>query len=565
MKKILMFLVLLLGPIISVDATTISNINMDIYVEYNGDAIIKETWNANVKEGTEGYHPYYNIGNSTITDLEVTMDNSKFTTISNWDINASFDDKAYKAGIYYLNDEIDLCFGISNYGSHTYTIQYKITGFVANLIDSEMIYWNLFPKNFSAEPNNVNISIHSDFLYKTETKIYTYGKANSKNSLSSGKIYINSNDKIRSNEYLTVLIKFPKGTFNSSNTLNNYFDNYYNMAKEGAVNYSDTPKSFFIKIFDSIINLFKSLFGYIVITIIVLILCIKKSSKTYKCRFGSIGNKVPSNINNFREIPCNKDIFRAYWVAYNYNLTEKKEDFLGALLLKWLKEGYVKVEKIEKNKPLSKKEKNNIIFINKPTNGIEIENKLYDWMYEASSDGKLESNEFNKWCRKNYKKILEWFDEVIEFESKKLVNEGKAKITTEKKIAIFEFNYYDIDPSMMEEAKQMAGLKKFLKEFTLINQREAIEVNLWDEYLIYAQIFGIADKVAKQFEKLYPEIKETMTNYGYDYDDFFFIYMISNDSINSAINSYFSESSSYGSGGGGGGSFGGGGGGGGFR
>ena len=39
---------------------------------------------------------------------------------------------------------------------------------------------------------------------------------------------------------------------------------------------------------------------------------------------------------------------------------------------------------------------------------------------------------------------------------------------------------------------------------SLMNEKEAIEVNLWDMYLIYAQIFGIADKVAKQFKKLYP-------------------------------------------------------------
>ena len=58
---------------------------------------------------------------------------------------------------------------------------------------------------------------------------------------------------------------------------------------------------------------------------------------------------------------------------------------------------------------------------------------------------------------------------------------------------------------MHEEAVKLAGLKKFLLEFSRIDEKGAIEVKMWDEYLIFAQIFGIADKVSKQFKKLYPD------------------------------------------------------------
>ena len=94
----------------------------------------------------------------------------------------------------------------------------------------------------------------------------------------------------------------------------------------------------------------------------------------------------------------------------------------------------------------------------------------------------------------------------------------------------------------------------------MIKEREPIEVALWDEYLMYAQIFGIAEEVANQFKKLYPEITENMNNLGYDYGDIAFMYAISRDGIRSA-----NSASSHSSSGGGGGSFGGGGGGGGFR
>ena len=61
-------------------------------------------------------------------------------------------------------------------------------------------------------------------------------------------------------------------------------------------------------------------------------------------------------------------------------------------------------------------------------------------MYEASYDGKLESKEFEKWCRKNYNKILNWFDEVIDFETEKLKDEGKIIITQKETLKIFKSN-----------------------------------------------------------------------------------------------------------------------------
>ena len=150
-----------------------------------------------------------------------------------------------------------------------------------------------------------------------------------------------------------------------------------------------------------------------------------------------------------------------------------------------------------------------------------------------------------------------------------LVNENKATIETTGKV--FKYNYYKIDDSMMKEAEEMAGLKRFLKELTVIKEREPIEVKLWNEYLMYASIFGIADEVASQFRKLYPEVITEMDRMGYDYNDVIFIHTITSDGIKSATTaksraeSYSSGGGGFSSGGGGGGSFGGGGGGGGFR
>ena len=128
-----------------------------------------------------------------------------------------------------------------------------------------------------------------------------------------------------------------------------------------------------------------------------------------------------------------------------------------------------------------------------------------------------------------------------------LVNEGYLKQKGKK--GLFYTNVY-ADDMFISEGKKLYGLKKYLTEFSKIGEKEPIEVKLWDEYLMYAQIFGIAKEVAKQFKKLYPEIIEN-SNYGFDYDTFMFVNTMSNTSMTYA--------SSYSSSGGCGGSFGGGG------
>ena len=563
MKKLLTLLVVFLTSMSIVKANTISNIDMDIYLDKEGNATITETWKANVKEGTEGWHPYFNLGNSKITVLEATMDDKPYTIVDTWNENSGLASKAYKAGLYYPEDnEVDICFGITSYGTHTYKVKYGITNFVSTTEDSDIIYWTLFPYNFSAKPGNVSIKIYSDEKFSDTLDVWGYGKYGAPCYVYDGRIEMTSDGALNSNEYLTILVKFEKGTFETSNNIGNNFEYYYNMAEEGATNYveDDYNGNFFSNIFSVIMRLI-----FIVPIIFASIVTMKKNKKY---DFGSTGNKINKDVPTFRDIPCNKNIFRAYWVATNYNLIKKKEDFLGAVILKWLKNGNIKIEKKASKKLFKEVEENNIVFITAPTEE-EQERKLYQYMYEASLDGCLESNEFKKWCSNNYKKILNWFDENLDSETSKLVAEGKATPKVDGKV--FKHTIYQIDSLMMNEAKEMYGLKKFLKEFSVIDTREPIEVNLWNEYLMYAQIFGIAKEVAEQFKKLYPEVIQDMERYGYSYSDIYFIHMITTTGMKSAsaarqkAESYSSGGGGFSSGGGGGGSFGGGGGGGGFR
>ena len=226
---------------------------------------------------------------------------------------------------------------------------------------------------------------------------------------------------------------------------------------------------------------------------------------------------------------------------------------LGAILLKWIKEDKVQILK----------EKSTKIVLNKDIKlDIKEEQDLYDMMYKASGDGILESKELEKWAKNNYSKYLNLFDKIKNNKIKELKEQGHIYKRTNRK----ECKYKNVmDDTLYEDSKKLFGLKLFLEEFSSINTKEAIEVKLWDEYLMFAYIFGIADKVAKQFKNLYPEYIENLDNV--DFDTIIFLNTISTRSVSAAstarsrAESYSSGGGGFSSGGGGGGSFGGGGGG----
>ena len=143
-------------------ANTINKISMDIFIDDNGDAQVTEIWNCKTNQGTEVYHPYHNIGNSKISNLSVSENGQSYATLSSWNTLGTLGSKAYKCGINKISDGVELCWGISNYGSHTYTIKYSISNFVSDITDSQMVYWTLIPYNFSNSIGNAYIKIHAN-------------------------------------------------------------------------------------------------------------------------------------------------------------------------------------------------------------------------------------------------------------------------------------------------------------------------------------------------------------------------------------------------------------------
>lgn len=71
----------------------------------------------------------------------------------------------------------------------------------------------------------------------------------------------------------------------------------------------------------------------------------------------------------------------------------------------------------------------------------------------------------------------------------------------------------------MDEKEQWQGLKKYMDDFSLLNEKEVPDLVLWEKYLVYATTFGIAEKVLNQLKVRYPEFSDEnyMRNTAYFY------------------------------------------------
>ena len=563
MKKFSLFLfnlfVLFFG--INVYASSMDSLKVDVYIEKNGDAKITEEWTVYANEGTELYKPM-NLEDREIKDFVVSENGKKFTQI-NWDVKKSREEKTNKYGINENGETIELCWGIGNYGNHTYKIEYTLTGVITKYSDADATLFKLVNDSMNPSPDNISIDVRTYYSLPDTIDVWGYGYKGYA-YVKDGFIHMENEGYFSSSDYVVLLAKFPSGTFETTRSEDKTFEELHEGAEEGTYDYDygDTSSSNNDKSDDIFFVIFSIIMG---LSVFGTIFGVANSGTKYN--YGEKGQKISDDeALYFRDIPCKKDIFRAYYIATKYDLIKNKTDFMGAVLLKWLKDKKIEILTEEKKGLLGRTKEETAINLEKDlgeANTYEV--SLHEMFVKASKDRILSEGEMKSWSRSNYSQLLNWFDKVLNNQEKLLKEEGLIKEEKIKK-GIFTKTVLTFTDELRKEAVELKGLKNFFKDFTIIKERQAIEVTAFEYYIIYAQIFGIAEKVAKEFKQMYPELIEQAPEFAND--NIFIVHDFSHNAIQaasaarSAAESYSSGGGGFSSGGGGGGSFGGGSGGG---
>lgn len=559
-RNLLLFIILMLFPVLVFAKNDIYSKNADIYINKDGSANVTETWDVKGQDGTEWYIPLTNLGQSEILNYTVTMD-GKDLKFKSWNIDESISQKAGYYGINYVNNGMELCFGKTDFNRHTFVIKYTITNFVFTTSDADVISWRIFEyQNSSTNWENFTVNIKSFYSFPDTLDVWGYGYKGYA-YVKDGMIQM-SNEGDMGTNYVVLQAKFPKDTFENLVTYSQFetFDDVKNMNDEGKFDYDyDLDNKYsnlstLGKIWYIIKNIISTVFPF-ALFVWIAVMCTKPE-------FGYKDNKKidKNNTPMFRDIPCNKDIYYANTLIYLNKFGYKEGNIIGAIILKWIKED--KVRYIKRNDG-TRKEESVLDLTSKPEFTEKVEQELFDIMYKASEDGYLESKELEKYCRNHYSKFFSIFTRQVNEKINSLEAEGKIykkinkKDTKAKKI---------MDESIYEDSQRLFGLKLFFNEFAKMDTKETLEVKIWDEYLMFAYLFGMADKVSKQLKNLYPEyIEQELERNNLDLNTLVLINSMTTRSVNaasaarSAAQSYSSGGGGFSSGGGGGGSFGGGG------
>ncbi len=520
-----------------------------VFIHEDGSARITEERVAHLNEGTENYIVIENLSKSTIKDFVVIEDGQTYQYIDNWDLDASRNEKAFKNSIIETKDGYELSWGIGEYGKHEYIVEYTITNFIKQLQDSQIIFWRFVNDQTNIPPEEVTVVIESDKQFSKSTeKIWAFG-FDGRIRFDDGKIMAMNDERLDKDDYVTVLVEFADGMFGTTD----YIDQPFKEIKDQAFEGSDYGKEGSAGDSSSFMRII-----LIVLAFIVLIIVTNRNSapKLTKKRPKKFRKKYQGEY--YRDYPYQDNLLDIYYLLYVMGASNF-EKLLTSFILKWVKEERITVE-TERVGIIHKRDEAAIYFFNKDMEVSSFEGKLFHMMLGAAgSNDILEANEFSTWASKNHKKLMTWEKNIIKSSTKKLQNLGYIEILQKRKFLI-KTEDYELTAKGIELEKNIHKYANYLRDFSLLNEHEAVNVKIWDEIMIWAALLGLTDVVQKQFKKVYP-------NYGQEtvYSGSSIVYASAFSSSASSARTPSSSSSGgggYSSGGGGGGSFGGGSGGG---
>ena len=483
MKRIVLFFAALLTSIAAFAySPEIRNVNIKVLLHEDGSADFTEVWDVTVASGTEWYLVRNYLGDIKICNLKVSDETGRdfITESGNWDVDRNIDEKAGRCGLHRTSDGYEICWGVGSFGPHVFTVSYSMSNCVKSLNDYDMLYMQLLSPGLSSDPQNVDVAISTDAgtLNLENTLFWGFGYEGTSEMDENGTVHLNSNGRIKS---VIALLRFDKGIFNSPSVQDRDFQEAYDIAMKGA-DFGDDKTSRFADFLAKIIP-------------ILLIVLVAGRAAGNKKRI--LGVK-PKDVQWSREIPLNGDLEASNYILSRLGDSKKLNTYASAVILRMIYDGIIIVNKKDENKV-------DLMFNDSKAGDLTgTALSLYKMMKEAAgSDEILQDKEFSRWSRKNYQRVNNWIERIT--------TNGKSSLSSHNYI-----NGYKFTPEGQAQARGLVGFRKFLSDFTLMNERGSRDVGLWQDYLVFASLFGIADKVAKELKDIDPKFFEQANSYDYD-------------------------------------------------
>ena len=476
LKNNICLLLVLLASATGISARPyLHSLDIRVVLSHNGNARITETRVMDIDdEGTECYIGLGNMGGSEGRDLRGSdEDGNDFENIGDWDIDRSRSWKEYKCGIVYKHNGYELCWGLGESGSRTYTTSYTITSLVHAYPDADAIRHVFLDQDVSPKPDHAKISIEAeDSILFTDENCGIWGfRFGGELGFQDGRIIAYNTEDFGHSGAMYIMVRFNKGMFEPTIQEDDTFEHKKELAFEGSDYTSDdewTTEDTIILLVMAICFFIVPIVGFIWYLIYV-----------WRAR-----KKVKKDLLWYRDIPMKGNLQQANDVlnAYKYFGTDYN-NLLSACILKLIDMGAISIEQTLNSK--GKTEQNFVIhelqnYADQPL----LLRKIHSMFKTAAGeDTVLEPKELRSFMRSS--------------KNESITDSFINTLHTKTSISYYKERFDDV--------RQVFGLKKFLKEFSLLDERHVNEVTLWKDYMIYATLFGIADQVIKDMKKINPE------------------------------------------------------------
>lgn len=575
MKKVLATILAAILIVFSVNiyaaSDSIDSIEIKATLMDDGALMVTEVWKATPGTGTEFFIPKSNMRDIVIADYKVSDENGPYETIHNWNVDASFDEKARKCGINETSEGIELCFGKSDLNKDkTYTLTYTMRNAAQSFDDMDGFNIRFVNDQMDPAPKKVSfvLSLESGEITEDNARVWGFGSS-ADIVFEDGKVIVHEINDFGPANHLTVLFGLNKGVINPISIGSGSFEEMKERAMEGSDYYDRHEENIpedadeaednhdydygggFLNGLNRATNM---IMGPLRLAFIAIVTGF--ASMIFRKSIKKKEGKLPEDVDYYRDLPIGGSIILNNFIYSQFHSFSVR-NLVAAYFLKWIKDGNIEV--------INEKFKKGFIFkrdvaedcfaiIKEPANADSMERELFDLVERASGEDRILRNAeltkaFDKGDQATY--FVQKYKDISSLESE------KARLSTQETRLVF-FKYDKLTMRGREEAIKQKGFIKFLKDFTLINEREAVEVALWDDYLVLAALFGLGEKVLNKFKMIDPNY----TYAGYSGMDPLVMYHVVNHLGTDMSHVYenHASSSSSSSGGGGGMSFGGGGG-----
>ena len=518
MRRLFLGVLAVFAGTLAVYAQSIRDVDVRVELNPDGSGRVTQVWDVTVVDGTEWYIPIDNLGKMSVSDFSVSENGEEYINEGRgWDVHRSIGEKAGRCGIVSKHDGVELCWGQGSYGPHVWTAQFTLNGLVQSFSDADGFNFQFVNPGLVAPPQHVKLTIVNatggpGWTYDN-TRVWGFGSYGSID-VTDGQIVYESSEPFSYESSVIALVRFEKGLFSPTVSRDMTFDQLKERAMEGS---SYGQDSWLEKLF---LAFFALLFGG---SIFALIRAWVLSALGYKYKKSMYGKTKITEW--YREAPLDGNLFASSFVLDNGwrfpTGQNSSKGLIGAFFLRWILDGKVKVHTDSRNE-----KRVNLDFSLEPDIQDDVERALYNMAREASGTNLLlESGDFEKWSERNFKKMTAW--------------PTRAKARGQG--YLHDKHYFahgtTTNDDGAREACHVVEFKNFLNDFTLSKERGAVEVGLWKDYLVFAQLYGIADKVAAQFQKLFPkEFQEMAQTVGVDPNVMMRTIRLNNNMSASAIN-----------------------------